>query len=126
MQILQEFSIEQGLIFTKSEPILTRYINQSPQNARIKGFCYWSSFGFWQGKCPLSGGPAYLFPALLNALGGSSTLCFCPRRSGIPPHSDSSQEVDEIFRKGGQGDAPLGLPLPLGESGGHPHICRKE
>ena len=41
-QILQEFSIEQGLIFTKSEPILARYRNQSPQNARNRGFFDWS------------------------------------------------------------------------------------
>ena len=30
MQILQEFSIEQGLIFAKSEAILASYKNQSP------------------------------------------------------------------------------------------------
>jgi len=30
-----------------------------------------------------------------------------------------------LIRYGGQGDAPLGLPPPLGERGGHPHKFHK-
>lgn len=44
---------------------------------------------------------------------GNDTLLNLPRSAG---------KVQENIH-GGQGDAPLGLPPPLGGSGGHPHIA---
>jgi hypothetical protein len=48
------------------------------------------------------------------------------KNAGVPKNANKNFSKKRYKRKGGQGDAPLGVPPPLGERGGHSHILKQQ
>ena len=63
----------------------------------------------------------------INRSWGLKPIVLPPPPLGHPPIAITPDKVEKYPEKrGGQGDAPLGLPPPLGESGGHSLIISQK